>query len=396
MELARKDQEDGETLSTPDDDALPPPPPLEKPKPSARERCWSFYSSNSFVLNVIVVICVARAAPWIGAEHLAPQITASQISVGVIFFFTGLGLKTRELIKALANYRFNAFVQLFNLGVLPVGIWCVSSLLRSMNALSRGLANGIVVCASLPMTVNMVIVLTKSAGGDEAAAVFNSACGNLLGVFVTPGWVVALLGKSSSVDFVAVLLKLSRRVLGPLFVGQLAQYHLPKVAAWAKKHKPRLKKLQEGLLTFIVYCAFCNQFKNGESARASDVLVMVVVQCALLGVCMGLAWFALGVAGFPPALRVMGLFGCTHKTVAMGVPLIDAIYGDDSNKGLYLLPLLVWHPTQLIVGSFLANPLSKWIAKHRASAEVVAGEAPDDAIEAPPPDSPLVSRKAAS
>ena len=139
-----------------------------------------------------------------------------------------------------------------------------------------------------------------------------------------------------------------------------------------------------------------DRFKNGESARASDVLVMVVVQCALLGVCMGLAWFALGVAGFPPALRVMGLFGCTHKTVAMGVPLIDAIYGDDSNKGLYLLPLLVWHPTQLIVGSFLANPLSKWIAKHRASAEVVAGEAPDDAIEAPPPDSPLVSRKAAS
>ncbi|KAH8093403.1 symporter [Aureococcus anophagefferens] len=390
MELAAKDQEDGETLCTPDVDAPPPPP----EKPSARERCWTFYSSNSFVLNVIVVICVARA-PWIGAEHLAPQITASQISVSVIFFFTGLGLKTRELIKALANYRFNAFVQLFNLGVLPVGIWCVSSLLRSMNALSRGLANGIVVCASLPMTVNMVIVLTKSAGGDEAAAVFNSACGNLLGVFVTPGWVVALLGKSSSVDFVAVLLKLSRRVLGPLFVGQLAQYHLPKVAAWAKKHKPRLKKLQEGLLTFIVYCAFCNQFKNGESARASDVLVMVVVQCALLGVCMGLAWFALGVAGFPPALRVMGLFGCTHKTVAMGVPLIGAIWRR-LEQGALPRAAAGLAPDAAHRRLLPREPAVKWIAKHRASAEVVAGEAPDDAIEAPPPDSPLVSRKAAS
>ena len=79
-----KDQEDGETLCTPNDDALPPPPPLEKPKPSARERCWSFYSSNSFVLNVIVVICVARAAPWFGAEHLAPQITASQITTSLV------------------------------------------------------------------------------------------------------------------------------------------------------------------------------------------------------------------------------------------------------------------------------------------------------------------------
>ena len=362
----------------------------EAPEATLRERAWAFYSANSFVVNVIIMICVARAAPWIGARHLAPRVTASQVAVAIIFFFTGLGLKTRELVKALANYRFNAFVQLFNLGALPLGVSGVASLLRSSGALDRGLANGVVVCACLPMTVNMVIVLTKSAGGDEAAAVFNSAAGNLLGVFVTPGWVVALLGKSSSVDFVAVLVKLARRVLGPLFVGQFAQYYLPSVAAWAKKHKPRLKKLQEGLLTYIVYCAFCLQFLSGETAKATDVLVMIVVQCALLFTSMALAWVALGALDFPPALRVMGLFGCTHKTVAMGVPLIDAIYGSDDNKGLYLLPLLVWHPTQLIVGSFLANPLSKWVAAKTASAPPDAdAEDPskrpddDDAAEKP-------------
>ena len=69
------------------------------------------------------------------------------------------------------------------------------------------------------------------AGGDEAAAVFNSALGNLLGVFVTPAWVVALLGRSSNVDFLSVLIKLAQRVLLPLFVGQFAQYFLPSVAA---------------------------------------------------------------------------------------------------------------------------------------------------------------------
>jgi solute carrier family 10 (sodium/bile acid cotransporter), member 7 len=62
-----------------------------------------------------------------------------------------------------------------------------------------------------------------------------------------------------------------------------------------------------------------------------------------------------------PKLIVMGLFGCTHKTVAMGVPLINAIYEDDANIGLITLPLLIWHTMQLILGSFLAPRLARWV-----------------------------------
>ena len=52
---------------------------------------------------------------------------------------------------------------------------------------------------------------------------------------------------------------------------------------------------------------------------AVDVVVMIVVQCVLLVASMGVAWFMLGLLNFDKKLRVMGLFGCTHKTVAMGV-----------------------------------------------------------------------------
>jgi len=46
----------------------------------------------------------------------------------------------------------------------------------------------------------------------------------------------------------------------------------------------------------------------------------------------------------------------------MGVPLITAIYeGGSQPLGLYLLPLLVWHPSQLVIGSFLAPRLLKWV-----------------------------------
>jgi len=62
-----------------------------------------------------------------------------------------------------------------------------------------------------------------------------------------------------------------------------------------------------------------------------------------------------------PRLRVMGLFGSTHKSVAMGVPLINAIYESNKNVGLYTLPLLVWHPMQLVIGSFLAPKLAAFV-----------------------------------
>jgi hypothetical protein len=62
-----------------------------------------------------------------------------------------------------------------------------------------------------------------------------------------------------------------------------------------------------------------------------------------------------------PSLCVMGLFGCTHKSLAMGVPLITAIYEGDPNIGFYTLPLLIWHPLELIIGSSLAPMLSKFV-----------------------------------
>ena len=81
---------------------------------------------------------------------------------------------------------------------------------------------------------------------------------------------------------------------------------------------------------------------------------------------MAVAWFCLKLL-FPrkPKLRVFGLFGCTHKTVAIGVPLINSIYEDDPLVGLYTLPLLVWHPTQLVLGSALAPKLNAWVQKEK-------------------------------
>ena len=331
-------------------------------------RMWKnwcrFYATNSFLILVLCAILLALAYPPLGAVYLAPQITATWIAVVFIFVLAGLGLKTEELSKALSNIKFNIVVQAFNFGVVSSVVFGFSRFLISVGALAQGLGDGMVICASVPMTINMVLVLTKSSGGDEAAAVFNAAFGNLVGVFLTPVLILGYLGVSGDIDLGSVFYKLGLRVVLPIFVGQLLQKFSKTVVNFVKKYKKYFKKCQEYCLIFIIYTVFCKTFMEGSEAKAGDIFLMIALQFVLLCFFMVVAWYLMQLLfRNQPKMRVMGLYGCTHKTVAMGVPLINAIYESDPNVGLYTLPLLIWHPMQLVIGSALAPKLSAWVEK---------------------------------
>lgn len=331
-------------------------------KPSCWKRIVRFYWSNEFVLLIIAVILLARAFPPLGATYLAPDITATWIAVIFIFVMAGLGLKTEELSKALQQVKFNLFVQVYNFGVVSATVYGVSRGLAGASVIDQSLADGMVVCASLPLTINMCCVLTKSANGDEAAAIFNAAFGNMVGVFLSPVLILGYLGVTGDINLVQIFYKLLLRVVVPVVVGQLLQKFSQPIMNFVKKYKPKFKQAQQYALVFIVYTVFCKTFQAESQSSVGQIFLMIFFQCILLVFFMGLAWFLLKLF-FPnkPGLRVMGLFGCTHKTVAMGVPLINAIYANSPLIGLYTLPLLIWHPMQLLIGSFLAPKLAAFV-----------------------------------
>mmetsp|Transcript_21396 Transcript_21396/g.39971 ORF Transcript_21396/g.39971 Transcript_21396/m.39971 type:complete len:464 (-) Transcript_21396:92-1483(-) len=345
-------------------------------------RWRDFYGANSFLILVLCAILIAYAYPPLGAVYLAPQITATWIAVVFIFVLAGLGLKTAEFSKAFQRLYFNAFVHVFNFGVVSGGVFGFSRLLVAVGALAQSLADGMVICACLPLTINMVLVLTKSSGGDEAAAVFNAAFGNMIGVFLSPALILGYLGVQGEVNLGAVFYKLGLRVVLPICVGQLLQKFSKTAVDFVKKYKKNFKTAQEYCLVFIVYTVFCRTFLKGSDAGAGDVFIMIAVQFFLLCSFMVLAWLALRILfGNEPKLRAMGLFGCTHKTVAMGVPLINAIYEDHHMVGLYTLPLLIWHPMQLVIGSALAPRLAAWVKREEIRlglAETMANDAQDE------------------
>jgi sodium/bile acid cotransporter 7 len=329
---------------------------------------WKFYSNNDFIIQVVIAILLARAYPPLGAEYLQPEITSTWICVLYIFVLAGLGLKTEEFKKAFQRFRFNVAVQAFNFGVVSSLVFGVSRGLVLLNAIPQSLADGMVVCASLPVSINVCLVLTKSAGGDEASAIFNAAFGNMIGVFLSPMLILGYLGVSGDVALWDVFYKLALRVVLPVSFGQILQKFSPAVVAFAKEHKKRFTKAQQLALVFIVYTVFCQTFSSeDENVAVADIFIMIAIQFFLLCLVMSLSWVFLKLLfANEPTLRVMGLFGCTHKTVAMGVPLINAIYENDTNVGLYTLPLLIWFPMQLVLGSFLAPKLLKWVEAEKA------------------------------
>jgi len=317
---------------------------------------------QAFLLKVLLALALARLYPPFAGDYLATGITSKYMAVMLVFFLSGLGLETREIARAFGNIGFTVFVQAVSLAVVPCLTFGFSRLLLKTELLQPDFADGLLIAACLPMTVKSALIMTVLSGGDEAAALLNTALGSLLGVFVTPAWIQLFLGQGSEVKFLKVVLKLVYKVLLPVVVGQIIRNASAALPPLLKKHKAVSDGIREWGLVFMIYCAYCKTFQSQEY-EYETTQVLLVAACVLLELAflMGAAWLVLNlIFGKQPELVVMGFFGCHHKTVAMGLPLIKAIYEEDPKLGFYLLPLLMWHPGQLLLGSMATGALKRW------------------------------------
>ena len=200
----------------------------------------------------------------------------------------------------------------------PAYVYGVSRGLISVGVLDQRLGDGMVICACLPMTISSVTVMTKASKGDEGAAVFNCAFGNFLGVFVSPLLIFVFVGaKSGELDLGNVLYKLTLRVLAPVAVGQMLQKRSPTTVEFMKRNRKKVLKVQLYILLFIVYTVFCQTFASGTNGKVSEIFVMIALLFVIFCCLAVLSWASLKVFfNNQPKLRVMGLFGCTQKTVS--------------------------------------------------------------------------------
>jgi len=245
--------------------------------------------------------------------------------------------------------------------------------------MNSDLIDGILILGCLPTTVNMCVVLTTSSNGNQSAALFNATFTNILGIFIAPTYIFQLLGAKGSVSFSDVLLNLTYKVIIPTVVGQLlVNIKTERVQSTLRAIKPYTKRTQESLLCLIVWATFSTTFDNGVDVTAVDVIVTFALMVVLQVIIYVATWNLFGLPAFSFNLqdRIAGMFCSTHKTLALGIPLITAIYEGYENVGLFTLPLLIYHPLQIIFGALMAPRLSKMVKEMDALLEAGEQELP--------------------
>ena len=206
----------------------------------------------------------------------------------------------------------------------------------------------------LPTTISTAIVFTSVAGGNVAGAIFNATLSNLLGIALTPlwtGWLMRAGGRTLPLG--PVILEIVLLLLVPLAAGQALR---PWLRRWADARKPRLAGVNSGIVLFIVYAAFANsvEARVWERYGAHLMLLALAGVVLLFAFVMGAVWVTIRAARLDNTDASAALFCASQKTLAAGVPMAQLIFGAHPGLGLILLPVMLYHPLQLMVHGMMA------------------------------------------
>ncbi len=318
-----------------------------------------FAQRNWFILGIALVVTLGFLASETGRRLNPESITTSAIVV-VQFLMLGFAVPTESLVRGLAGWRFHLVVQLAIFVAAPLFFLLTSLPLRGL--LGPGLMTGIMALAVLPTTVSSCVVFTQVAGGNVAAALFNSALSNAVGVVLSPLLLSLLLSGAGQglprEQMLAVFADLAGRMIAPAAAGQLLRLWF---ARFADENRRRLAIVANSLVLVTVFFAVSKSaghpaFSSGVAALAPPLAYLACAHVALLWLLYGLG----RLLRLQRDDRVALLFVAPQKTLAMGVPLLGIYFARNPEMlGVAVLPLLFYHPFQLLAASVVRGILKR-------------------------------------
>ena len=307
-----------------------------------------------FLCGMVLATVLAYFFPGFGATGGGMHAEwVINIGVFVVFFLHGVNLSSEQIRHGLKNWRLHIMVQAFTFIVFPV-IWLICD--KAFGAYIPALLMlGFLYLCALPSTISSSVALTGSAGGNVPAAILNASMSSVFGIFMTPWLVSLVIGTGSGgIDLGPTLLKLSLMLLLPLVLGQLVR---PLIGKFFARHKKYTNLIDKIVILLLVYAAFCNSMVSGLwQTQGNAVIAMAFIGSGvLLAVILLLTTGTARALKFNHADKVAAVFCATKKSLAAGAPMAALIFGNNPGLGLILLPIMIYHPLQLIVCSVMAE-----------------------------------------
>lgn len=312
---------------------------------------------NTFFFLLIGVIFLAKTFPeWGTSSSSLPLKQITGIGISVIFFFYGVKLNPKKLIQDLANWKLHLVVQATTFLIFPLIIILFYSIWGEENSY---LWLGTFYLAALPSTVSSSVVMVSLAGGNLPAAIFNASISSMVGIFITPIWIGLLLPDSAvAFNLIDTFVKLSLQVLLPLVVGLFLHQLLNN---WVSQNSKALKNLDQFIILLIVYTAFAESFAERmfDGRTATELFTLGGLMLLLFFFMMILMHIISKALKFNDADRIAVLFCGSKKSLVQGAVMGRVMFPDPMIFGVILLPLMIYHALQLIVGSAIAQQLGE-------------------------------------
>lgn len=277
----------------------------------------------------------------------------TKAGVALIFFLHGIALSFATLKAGTLRWPLHLLVQTSTFLLFPLlGLGLITILAERVSA---DLKLGLFFLCALPSTVSSSVALTAAAGGNVVGALFNASLSSVLGVFITPLWVAAVVSaRGESQALTPVFLDLMTWLILPLVLGQLSR---PVLANVVRRNAEKVSVVDRLTILLLVYTSFCDSFAQGVwSQHGWSTLAWVIgVSLALFTVVMVLVGAGARALRFGRGDRIAAMFCGSKKTLASGVPMARLMFGADPAIGLILLPIMIYHSLQLVICGVLAQ-----------------------------------------
>ena len=320
---------------------------------------------DKFVLAIIIIICIAYFFPQWGLESSpVPLDLISTLGIALIFFFYGLKLSPQKLKAGLRNYKLHILVQASTFLLFPLLVLLFRPLVQNQEQETIWLA--FFFLAALPSTVSSSVVMVSIAKGNIPAAIFNASISGIIGIAITPLWMGLFVTEiASAFDFSSIYSKLFLQILVPVILGVLLQKYWGDLV---RKHSSKLTLFDKSIILLIIYKSFAESFADALFTRVSilDLLLLFVGVLAIFLIVFFTTGLISKLLGFNMEDRITAQFCGTKKSLVHGTVFSKILFGNMAGLGLILLPLMLFHASQIMIISAIASRFARKVSEEQA------------------------------
>lgn len=315
---------------------------------------------DGFILALVLVLLGATIVPCHGEGAHAFKLLGT-VAITALFFLQGARLSREAVVRGVTHWRLHTCAAVTTFVFFPLLGLSFAALFPHL--LPRTLWLGVLFVCALPSTVQSSIALTSIARGNVAAAICSATISNISGIVLTPLIFGVMSDLHGGADLRAVG-QVAMQLLLPFVAGHLLR---PWIGLWAERNRRLLSITDRGSILIVVYSAFSAAVAHGVWQQIPPAMlgVLALLTACILGIALLAIFAATRAFGFEHADAVALMFCGSQKSIVTGVPIANALLSGPA-VGPLLLPIMLYHPMQLLLCTWIARRYARMPAAQPA------------------------------